>query len=254
MIATLLLLLQGEEFPAKLGMEWRYEGTGAGGVKDPVRKITDVVIVKGTECFYLEDSGAEEVFRELYIDVTQEGVRVFKLSTDIPKSFLLLKFPVASGLRWETALRIGEDEDATRLTFEVQGEEEIQVPAGKFKTWRVLRTAARGDSRSSVTSWYAAGQGEIARKGEGYEFKLKEIVQNRISTSWRREAGPCACDEKMGKGVCKCSHCGGIDKEARCYCGTGGCRCGRDMPDCNCRHCSGCTGGDDGKDNCKCGK
>jgi hypothetical protein len=197
------------------------------------------------------------------MDVTQKEVIVFKMGEGMNKSFTFLKFPVTKGDKWDTEIRIQDQDDPAKLAFEVQAEEELQVPAGKFKSMRVHWTATQGEIKVDVTSWYAAGQGEIQRKvklsqGENtldqYEFKLKEIVKKKVSVEWRREAGPCKCEETMGKGVCKCLHCGGTEKDAKCYCGQGGCKCGTKMPDCNCRHCSGCTGGDDGKDGCSCGK
>lgn len=265
LLLVLLALAQDDEsaFPAKLGYEWQYEGSGPQGSKNPVKKIIDVEIVGGAECFIVEDTGYGGLNRKMWIDVNAKGVQVHRMSNEINGSFTFLKFPLKKGDKWESDLKIVDQDDPAKLAFEVQDEEELETPAGKFKAIRVFWTAKQGDIKVETTSWYAAGQGEIARKVkltngdeavDAYEFKLKERAKKKVSVEWKREAGPCKCADSMGKGVCKCAHCAGADKEAKCYCGTGGCKCGTQMPECNCRHCSGCTGGDDGKGGCSCGK
>lgn len=44
-----------------------------------------------------------------------------------------------------------------------------------------------------------------------------------------REAAPCRCAEENPFEACRCLHCEG-EEGARCYCRTGGCRCGTRMP------------------------
>ena len=254
MLRALLTLLGQTEnyFPAKAGMEWYYEGTGPGGTKDPVKKIVDVEMVRSTDCFVLEDGGFRGILGKWYFDATSAGVKAFRFLPESENSIDWLKFPLKKGETWEAEMKIPAQEPL-RINASVEAEEEIQVPAGTFKAFRVSWAAVQGKAATEVTSWFAAGQGEVARKvkagGESYEFKLKKIEQKKVILAWRRLAAACAC--KKG---CQCMHCSKSEPDARCYCKTGGCACGAQMPECNCRHCSGMTGGDDGKGRCGCGK
>lgn len=65
---------------------------------------------------------------------------------------------------------------------------------------------------------------------------------------YTREGYTCACTD------CKCNHCTRAEKGARCYCDTGGCQCASRKGQCGCKHCTGVTGGCDGKNNCDCAR
>jgi hypothetical protein len=87
------------------------------------------------------------------------------------------------------------------------------------------------------------------------EFEQKECCGARMERAvFVRDAKACRCDLVKGKGVCKCFHCQGTVKDARCYCDTGGCECGKDKGGCGCGHCMGKDGADDGLGNCRCKK
>ncbi|GEM_PF-3973578 len=67
-----------------------------------------------------------------------------------------------------------------------------------------------------------------------------------VSRRYVRDSEGCRCP----KG-CACNHCSG-EKDAKCYCGTGGCECAKKKGKCECKHCTGAPGGDDGKGGCTC--
>ena len=67
-----------------------------------------------------------------------------------------------------------------------------------------------------------------------------------------RPSAGCKCGEKKDGAKCQCNHCMGEKaqgKDARCYCGEGGCGCGTKTTKCGCGHCKGEA--DDPKCACK---
>ena len=65
---------------------------------------------------------------------------------------------------------------------------------------------------------------------------------------WVRSSAGCKCADAKDGAKCKCNHCSG-EKDAKCYCGDGGCGCGAKMTKCGCGHCLGES--DDPKCACK---
>ena len=63
-----------------------------------------------------------------------------------------------------------------------------------------------------------------------------------------RPSAGCKCADAKDGAKCKCNHCSG-EKDAKCYCGDGGCGCGPKMTKCPCGHCLGEA--DDPKCACK---
>ena len=67
-----------------------------------------------------------------------------------------------------------------------------------------------------------------------------------------RPSAGCKCGDKKDGSKCQCNHCMGEKaqgKDARCYCGDGGCSCAPTKTKCACGHCQGEA--DDPKCACK---
>jgi hypothetical protein len=64
-----------------------------------------------------------------------------------------------------------------------------------------------------------------------------------------RASEGCKCGDSKDAKKCQCNHCMG-EKDARCYCSTGGCGCGGKTTKCSCGHCLG----EDDDPKCDCRK
>ena len=91
---------------------------------------------------------------DLLFVVSAEGLFGIAVSGPDDKPFPYLKSPARVGARWEM-------DGGTR--FEVTREEDTQVPAGKFRTVRVVQV----DRNRTTTMWYAPGVGAVKMELDG---------------------------------------------------------------------------------------
>jgi hypothetical protein len=167
-LAVAAALLQDPPKPApflqlKEGAIWTYvNGASEGKVKVAGReKIGDV------ETFILvTEMGGSSTEKE-FISVDATGIRMHRLVsdrnvTDFPQPFVRLKLPPAKGDTWEWKGDIGK-EKAT-ATFTNDGEEEITVPAGKFKAWKISAVVEIGGVKHVGSNWFAPGVGIVKQQ------------------------------------------------------------------------------------------
>jgi hypothetical protein len=98
------------------------------------------------------------------IAVADTGLTRLALSEKtLAKPPLLLKLPATVGTKWE----------AGDAKYEVIGEEEVEVTAGKYKAAKVVVTNGIG----KTTLWFAPGVGMVKSAGEGNDrvLVLKEF-------------------------------------------------------------------------------
>jgi hypothetical protein len=132
-------------FATTPGAKWVYER--AGGVEEVVT-ITQVEKVKGELVVSRAAAGGNES-AYLNVFVSAEGLRQRKSTDEDADPIWLLKTRVRSGDSWDVG-------DGKRT---VNGPEEIEVPAGKFKALKVTWETDAG----KFTSWYAPNVGELKR-------------------------------------------------------------------------------------------
>ncbi len=167
-------------------------GLAAPGVKAkgpalyyPVREGTKLVYEAGTEhgteertvtVARVEDKGG--AFR---VSVTRDGkdagttavevsgAGVFRVAGGEGEGLLpLLKLPAKPGDSWLTEMDLGGGR-VVAVVFRIANEEEVEVPAGKFKAVRV-EMSGLGDGGCPVpptVCWYAPGVGVVKRTATG---------------------------------------------------------------------------------------
>ncbi len=147
-------------FPSKTGFKRVY-------VSEDGKR--DVVTVEGTKTidevevlvlkFVVRDGDAT---RKEYYKFSDEGVHY--VGTDLESEDgddsrenprLVLKFNAKKGDKWEYKV------SDVVFTYVFEGEEEVVVPAGKFKTWKVSCTGTIGSEKNVTTEWYAKGTGLV---------------------------------------------------------------------------------------------
>ncbi len=278
MLLPLFWILSTEYFPLSEGHAWSYKQTVT--LKGKTTDKTAHVFVVGrstvgkNEGFVVQGWGGAD---RAVLQVSEEGVRVLQMESNDQESLYFLKFPLKVGATWEGKLKAGEQIKA--MNFEVAGEEEITVPAGKFKAFRVKLTSKESPDHvgeiwyardfGEVRSKYTMPDGEVVSELEKFEkgqihYRCAKCAKTSLEqieccgarmerAPFAREAKACRCGLVHGKGVCKCLHCSG-EKDAKCYCDTGGCECGKKLSGCTCAHCKGQDGAEDGQGGCRCPK
>lgn len=97
-------------------------------------------------------------------DVSAKGltqVRFGRREFDPPTP--LLKLPAKAGDAWEWENRAAEAGRPRKIKFKVVGEEEVEVPAGKFKAVRVAEEEEMRGHTTKHESWYAPDVGLVKR-------------------------------------------------------------------------------------------
>jgi len=161
--------LKGKEtyyFPTTEGDKRVYE-TREG---DRVRESSNVVMKVEKKDGTMIVSVGREVKGELRVvekvEVSEKGVThlrsgPFLLKTPRPD----VKLPVKPGEQWSYESDSGDGPVGTKTTYTVGKEEEIEVPAGKFKAVRVDNEltfpSAKGETKVRRSNWYAPGVGLV---------------------------------------------------------------------------------------------
>lgn len=175
-----LLLVAGladdkDFFPTKKGTKWIYT---AGDMEitvsvDGTEKVGDV------ECSILKREFPDTTTREFY-SVTEKGVSLHKIEAQQTMEFKdnaipRVRFGTKKGDTWEWKAEGQEGK------YENAGEEEITVPAGKYKTLKIVVNAKGGGSEYKITRWYASGVGlikeESVRGDQSFVMELKKFEE-----------------------------------------------------------------------------
>ena len=151
----------GIYFPTTVGdrcvVEMRYATTSAEytEVVTAVEKTdggTVVTVARGTD-------GQPDSLSQ--VKVTDAGLyRMSHLGTTYDPPYCILKFPLKPGQAWTSEVTSG---GAVRTTFKYKAieEEDVEVPAGKFRTFRLeVDIDSRGQARKSVI-WYSSRVGIV---------------------------------------------------------------------------------------------
>lgn len=122
---------------------------------------------------------------ETVYEVSKDGLyRKTTGGKEEAESVLLLKLPHKEGTTWtaEVAGPPGAGVPKVKLTYTVGKEEEMEVPAGKFKAIRLeSKAAGAGAETRGVITWYAPGVGPIKTETPGGVIELKEFTPGKAN-------------------------------------------------------------------------
>jgi len=161
-------------FPNKVGDKLVYESTTSEVRSERTAEVTAVEVKEGVALVTTRNSGAVGEWEETsqQHEVSGRGVFVVrsgKKPVDPPNC--LLRLPPKVGDAWERQLPGGS---SAKFEYSVIGEEEIEVPAGKFHTVRVDSTITIDDSVARTSTWFAVDRGPVkyVLKTSGQEFNV----------------------------------------------------------------------------------
>jgi hypothetical protein len=182
-------------FPSEKGTLWRYQmtqefGEGvrpSGGAEqigpDGKLRLPVDVFAAGAEKIHGVDMVKYETHRLSvvslveYLAVTDKGVTAYERADEEGEKYKLsppqkvLNFPVRAGEKWNYKGKVGDIE--TKQTYEIVGEESVEVPAGKFDTFH-LRVTQLSPTPPGVTEdrWFVPNIGYVKivtemKRGDG---------------------------------------------------------------------------------------
>jgi hypothetical protein len=144
-------------YPLKVGTKWTYK------VKDQEEKFVVTAAkeeaVGDQKCMKLEARLKDRVVATEHVAVLKDGIYRFKFDERaIEPPLCFCKLPPKKGEKWEQKFKVGPKEGVAR--FE-SGEEEISVPAGKYKAVSVKGEVVEDSITIKMSFWFAPGIGMV---------------------------------------------------------------------------------------------
>ena len=168
-ITLAALAAQQDYFPLETGTSWTYK-TDAG--KDYVKRVVGRETVGGVDCAIVQYGDVEKH----WLSSSADGVRVHRSrGVHFDKPLLLFKFPLAAGDAWKGQSSV--DGAEVLYSFTAVGEEEVEVPAGKFKAFRVDWSMGSAAGKT----WLARGVGPVKESFATGGISLAKAERPRAS-------------------------------------------------------------------------
>jgi hypothetical protein len=155
--------------PTKVGDSRTYETSTGDARTEYTEEVTKVEVKDETFLVSTARSNAGKPGLTMTFEVSARGVsRVPASSAAATNPTQILRLPMKEGESWTHELQppAGAALPAgfvlPKTTYTVVKEEEVVVPAGKFKAIRVeMESSQNGERRSGTTNWYAPGVGLV---------------------------------------------------------------------------------------------
>jgi hypothetical protein len=148
-------------YPLKEGNKWHYRMDVGEQSAQATMHVAKLESIAGVNLFRLEMSVEGNVAGTEHLAADQRGVfrHAFNgqpLSTPVT----VIRFPVKEGDTWEETVTSGDD--VAKVHGKVFAEEDVQVPAGKFKAVRVqLEVEDEAVGTMTATYWFVANIGIV---------------------------------------------------------------------------------------------
>lgn len=148
-------------FPLREGFKWHYQVESSDGKKDHplMMQIAKIEQIDGLMLARLETTRSGSVVNSEHLKSTAKGLFRHRYNgTEVSPPMPLLRFPVKVGDSWEGDHRHGSEPLKVRCQISA---EEVEVPAGKFKSIVLRLEATLQDGSLVTTYWFAEGVGMV---------------------------------------------------------------------------------------------
>ncbi len=171
-------------YPLAKGSKWVYS-TDIAEDTELVHEVIGTEKVGDVECFIVEHKTVGPVLgtrlmRKEWLAADGDGVLIHKVSRgkselDVVKPFFKIKHVLRKDDEWKGQAKA--EENPPQYEYRVEGEEDVEVPAGKFKAVKVHVKIDSGTRHSAEGSeWYARNVGivksEITIRASGEDFTM----------------------------------------------------------------------------------
>jgi hypothetical protein len=145
-----------EYYPLKVGTTWTYKVMG----QTISIKVAKHEKYNGVMCAVLETSAGGKVVATEHISVAKDGIyRHSMAGNKADPAVRFIKLPIKKGESWKIESKIGGQDLKVSYTA---GEDEITVPAGKYKTITTQTNEFEaGGQKITAKIWYAKGVGMV---------------------------------------------------------------------------------------------
>lgn len=175
-------------YPTTVGYRWVMETRGSAGGGEYTQTTTDVVTAVEKKDGDIIVSVSREVdgraaTKPSQMKLSSSGLfRISMGETIYDTPYCVLKLPLKAGEKWTSEVKLNENIQTT-FKYEVAKEEEVEVPAGKFRAFRINVLAESRGTSSKYTLWYAPQFGSIKEQldseNSNYVKELKSFKQGK---------------------------------------------------------------------------
>ena len=171
-------------YPLAKGSKWTYTTDYADDTV-LVHEVTGTEKVGDVECFIVEHKTVgptlgTRMMRKEWLAPGPDGILIHKLQRgrselDVVSPFFKVKSAMRKDDEWKGQAKA--EENPPKYKTRVEEEVDVEVPAGKFKTWKIHIKIESGTRHSAEGSeWYAPNVGlvksEITIRAAGEDFTL----------------------------------------------------------------------------------
>lgn len=171
-------------YPLAKGSKWTYS-TDYADDTILVHEVVGTEKVGDVECFIVEHKTVgptlgTRVMRKEWVAADADGILIRKVSRgkselDVVKPFFKIKHILRKDDEWKGDAKA--EENAPHYEYRVEGEEDVEVPAGKYRAVKVHVKIESGSRHSAEGSeWYAKNVGivksEITIRAAGDDFTM----------------------------------------------------------------------------------
>jgi hypothetical protein len=164
-------------YPLEVGNKWHYELETTAGVKAKLtNQISKRETIDGVELALLETVTNGSVVASEHLQQTDAGVYRHRFNGSVmTPAFHFLRYPSKAGESWQSDTKTGSQ--LVKATCR-SSEEEVEVPAGKFKTIKVHVDAEVEGNKLTTTYWFANNVGVVQQSfelgGNGFTVRLEK--------------------------------------------------------------------------------
>lgn len=171
-------------YPLGKGHKWTYS-TDYSDDTEVVHEVSGVEKVGEVECFIVEHKTVSaavgtRMMRKEWLATSGDGVLIHKVQRgrsemEVPKPFFKVKHVMMKNEEWKGEAKA--EENAPQYSIRVEEEADVEVPAGKYKAWKVHLKVESGTRHSAEgTEWYVKNVGlvksEVTIRAGGEDFTL----------------------------------------------------------------------------------
>lgn len=160
----------GNYYPLQVGNKWEYRVDVAGTSAKAVSTILKKETIDGVELARLEATvNGSPVATEL-LRATDKGVFRYRNNDKaIEPPICLLKYPVRAGEKWDGEITVGKEKGKY---FCDTREENVEVPAGKFKAIKVTINLEAKMQKVSTSYWFVKDIGFVKQTVEAGDLNI----------------------------------------------------------------------------------
>ena len=157
-------------YPVQEGAAWHFNVTANGNEAKVVNRIAKIEKIDGVALGRLEAVVNDKIVATEHVSQTDKGVFRHRYNgAVIDPPLPLLRYPVKAGDKWEGDLKVGADAGKYDC---VASEEEVAVPAGKFKALKVVINVAEKGNTLSTTYWFVNNVGFVRQTVEAGNLNI----------------------------------------------------------------------------------